>query len=119
MDQLRAELVHIDAVIRLFRPNFDPNSLPGRKRRHVRSDYFAHGEISRRSYEAMQDGTIVSASEIAFAAMHDKGLDPESDAKTRADFVRRITLQLNSLYRERTVEKIGSGRGVRWRLANS
>ena len=37
-----------------------------------------------------------------------KGLDPENDAKTRADFVHRVTLQLNSLYREGTVEKIGS-----------
>ena len=76
MDQLRAELVHIDAVIRLFRPNFDPNTIPGRKRRHVRSDYFAHGEISRRAYEAMQDGKVVQATDIAFAAMQDKGLDP-------------------------------------------
>jgi hypothetical protein len=28
--------------------------------------------------------------------------------KTRADFVQRVTLRLNSLYREGTVEKIGS-----------
>jgi hypothetical protein len=118
MDQFRAELVHIDAVIRLFRPGIDPTAIPGRKRRHVRSDYFAHGEISRRAYEAMQDDRIVAAADIAAEAMQDKRLDPKNDAKTRADFVRRITLQLNSLYREGTVEKIGRGRGVRWKLAN-
>jgi hypothetical protein len=40
-----------------------------------------------------------------------------SDAKTRTDFVRRLTLQLNALHRERLVEKIGRGRGVAPRAA--
>jgi hypothetical protein len=68
-DQLRTELVHIDAVIRLFCPDLDPSELPGRKRRHVRSDYFAHGEITRRAFDAMRGGKIVQAVEIAHAAM--------------------------------------------------
>lgn len=78
-DQLRAELVHIDAVLRLFKPSLDPNDIPARKRRHVRSDYFAHGEISRRAYDAMRDGKIVAGVDIAAVAIRDKGLDPEND----------------------------------------
>jgi hypothetical protein len=30
--------------------------------------------------------------------------------------VRRVTLQLNDLFREGTVEKIGRGRAMRWKL---
>jgi hypothetical protein len=45
-----------------------------------------------------------------------QGLDPETDRVTRTDFVRRVTLQLNDMYRKGKVEKIGSGRGMRWRL---
>ncbi|HEY3909551.1 MAG TPA: hypothetical protein VGM07_06640 [Stellaceae bacterium] len=116
-DQLRAELVHIDAVLRLFRPDLDPADIPARKRRHARSDYFAHGEITRRAYDAMRSGVIVAAADIASLAMADKGLDGANDAKTRADFVRRITMQLNAMARDGRVAKVGSGRGVKWKLA--
>jgi hypothetical protein len=58
-------------------------------------------------------GVIVSATDIAADAMRDKRLDPENDAKTRTDFVRRITLELKSLHREGTIKKIGS----RWTRA--
>jgi hypothetical protein len=116
-DQLRAELVHIDAVSRLFRPDLDPEAIPARKRRHTRSDYFAHGEISRRAYAAVRDDKTLAAVEIAAEAMRDKGLDPESDRATRIDFVRRITLQLNAMYREGNIAEVGNGRGVRWKLA--
>jgi hypothetical protein len=56
----------------------------------------------------MQDGKIVQASDIAFAAMRDQRARSRERRKERADFVHRVTLQLNSLYREGTVEKIGS-----------
>ena len=43
------------------------------------------------------------------AAMRAKGLDPDNDRVTRTDFLRRVTLQLNSLERNGKVEKIGRG----------
>ena len=45
--RLRAELVHLDAVLRMFRPNFKAEGLPIRHRRPTKSPYFAHGEFSR------------------------------------------------------------------------
>jgi hypothetical protein len=51
--------------------------------------------------------------------MRDKGLDPDSDAVTRTDFVRRVTLQLNDMYRKGKAEKIGRGRAMRWKLASA
>jgi hypothetical protein len=42
---------------------------------------------------------------------------PESDGAIRRDFVGRFLNTLHDLLRRGTVEKIGQGRGVRWRLA--
>ena len=54
IDQLRAELVHLDAVLRMFRPDFKAEGLPIRHRRPTKSPYFAHGELTKRIYDAMR-----------------------------------------------------------------
>jgi hypothetical protein len=117
VDRLRTELVHLDAVLRMFRPNFKAEGLPVRHRRPTKSPYFAHGELTKRIFDAMRTTGTVSSFEIAAAAMRDKGLDPESDPVTRTDFVRRVTLQLNDMVRKGKVEKVGRGRAMRWKLA--
>jgi hypothetical protein len=114
VDQLRTELVHLDAVLRLFRPDFKAEGLPVRHRRPTKSPYFAHGELTKRIYDAMRTGGTVSSFEIAADAMRDKGLDPENDKPTRTDFVRRVSLALGDMQRKGKVEKIGRGRAMRW-----
>lgn len=51
-DRLRAELVHLDAVLRMLRPDFKAEGLPVRHRRPTKSPYFAHGEMTRRIFDA-------------------------------------------------------------------
>jgi hypothetical protein len=116
IEQLRTELVHLDAVLRMFRPDFKTEGLPVRHRRPTKSPYFAHGELTKRIYDALRLNETVNSLEIAAKAMQDKGLDPERDPVTRTDFVRRVTLQLNTLERKHKVEKIGRGRAMRWGL---
>jgi hypothetical protein len=118
-DQLRTELVHLDAVLRMFRPDFKAEGLPIRHHRPTKSPYFAHGEMTKRIFDAMREHGTVTSLEIAIKAMRDKGLDPEADPVTRTDFVRRVTLQLNDMFRKRKVEKIGRGRAMRWKLAGA
>jgi hypothetical protein len=115
--RLRAQLVHIDATLRLFRPGVDLDALPKRKGRHYRSDYFAQGEISKRALEMMRDGREISSTDIADEAMRDKGLDPHNDSKTRTDFQRRIVMQLSHMYRDGVLVKTGLGRSAKWKLA--
>jgi hypothetical protein len=122
VDQLRADLVHIDATLRLLVPGIDLEEIPIRHRPHKRSPYFARGEITRTCMEAFRqaggDGWL-SADEIAVLAMVRKGLDPERDRRLRTDFVRRILQTLDSLERRYgRVAKSGSGRGIRWRLSD-
>ena len=116
IEQLRIELVHLDAVLRMFRPDFKSEGLPVRHRRPTKSPYFAHGELTKRIYDAMRISGSVASIKIAIAAMREKGLDPDNDPVTRTDFVRRVTLQLNDLVRKGRVEKIGRGRAMRWKL---
>ena len=101
----------------MFRPDFKVEGLPIRHRRPTKSPYFAHGELTKRIYNAMRISGMVASAEIAVAAMRDKGLDSENDSVTRTDFVRRVTLQLNDLVRKSKVEKIGRGRAMKWKLA--
>jgi hypothetical protein len=116
IDQLRTELVHLDAVLRMFRPDFKTAGLPVRHRRPTKSPYFAHGELTKRIYDGMRIGGTVTSFEIAAAAMRDKGLDPENDKPTRTDFVRRVSLALGDMQRKGKAEKIGRGRAMRWVL---
>lgn len=51
--------------------------------------------------------------------MRDKGLDPEADRKTRADFIKRILVSLHDLRNAGMIEKIGHSRGVKWTAKNT
>jgi hypothetical protein len=48
-------------------------------------------------------------------AMKDKGLG--DDRRVRATFVSRFLVRLDQLVEKGTVERIGSGNGVRWKLS--
>lgn len=115
--QHRADLVHLDATLRLFAPELEPESIAPKKPAAARSHYFATGELARRCLDTLRvaEGRVIAAEEIAVAAMRDKGLDPE-DRKIRSDFIQRVLNTLTALKGKGTVEKVGNGLGARWRL---
>jgi hypothetical protein len=106
---LQAELVHLDAVLRLFRPDFKAEGLPVRHRRPTQSPHFARGELTKRIFDALRINGAVTSFEVAAQAMRDKGLDPDNDKPTRTDFVRRVGLALGDMHRKGKVENIGRG----------
>ena len=61
IEHLRTELVHLDAVLRMFRPDFAAEALPIRHRRPTKSPYFAHGELTKRIYDAMRVSDSVAS----------------------------------------------------------
>jgi hypothetical protein len=117
VDRIRAELVHLDATLRLFDPYVIPDEIASRKRWPRRTDYFARGELTRLVFEALRENGTTAAGELAAAAMVARSV-PESDGAIRRDFVARFLNTLHDLLRRGTVEKIGQGRGVRWRLTS-
>jgi hypothetical protein len=111
VDKLQADLVHIDAVLRLY--GLEPAEIPTKGRMPVRSAYFGRNELSRRCRDMLREKGSIRADDVTMQAMRDKGLDPEN-RKLRADFTRRILVTLHDLVKAGAIEKIGHGRGVRW-----
>jgi hypothetical protein len=112
VDRLQADLVHIDAVLKIY--GLEPAEIPNKGRMPVRSTYFGRNELSRRCRDMLREKGSVRADDIAVQAMRDKGMDPEADRKTRTDFIRRILVSLHDMRKANMVEKVGHGRGVRW-----
>ena len=58
----------------------------------------------------------VKADDIAVLAMRKKCLDPETDRKSRNEFICRILVSLHELRKANLIDKVGHGCGVVWRL---
>ena len=114
LDKLQADIFHLDMVLRLY--GEEPQDIPTKGRMPVRSAFFGRNEITRRCYDLLREKGEIAADEVTVRAMREKGLDPEADRKQRTDFTRRILVSLHDLRRAGTVEKVGEGRGVRWKL---
>ena len=115
--ELKAQLIHLDATLRIFRPDFAAEGLPVKHRRRTKSPYFEHGEITERIFDMLHKYGTVSSADVAEQLMREKGLDPKHDRVVRTDFVRRVTLQMREQMQKGLIERTG-GRGPtsRWRL---
>ena len=115
LDKLQADIFHLDMVLRLY--GEEPADIPTKGRVPVRSAFFGRNEITRRCYDLLRENGEIAADDVTVRAMREKGLDPEADRKQRTDFTRRILVSLHDLRKVGTVDKVGHGRGVRWKLA--
>ena len=118
---MRATLIHWDYVIRdMSKGEIDPADIPSRQRFPRRGGQFAYREMSSIIYDVLRplpEGEAVPARRIVEHAMRVKGLDPEQDRDTRNDWINKFLHQLRSMAEQGALEKIGEGRGVRWRVA--
>jgi hypothetical protein len=115
-EQLRADLVHLDATLRILDPNTIPDDIGAIRIVPRRTDWFPRGEVTRRIYEALRDVPDVRAQDLADAAMAEKGV-PATDRMTRRLFVNLFLNTMHHLVRKGKLAKIGRGPGVRFRLA--
>jgi hypothetical protein len=117
LEQHRADLTHIDGVLRLFQPEHDPASIKPKRTYVRRTRYFARNELSRLSMDALRasDGRLMAADEIAGQIIEAKGFDA-ADAVLRKAIGDQCLALLRSLRKQETVEQVGLGRGVRWKL---
>ena len=84
LGQFRADLVHLDATIRLFVPAIEPETIPPKRIRQ--SDlWFEPGGLSRRVLDALRRaGAPIRAPDLVRAVMIDTGLDPADRAASSA-----------------------------------
>jgi hypothetical protein len=112
----RARLSHIDATIRIFSPETDPEAIPPR-RTYRRSGYFKSGELARLCLDELRkaDGTALATAAIARSILDAKELPHDPD------LVATVADRLQGYLRERAkrgdVIKTGNRRDAQWALA--
>lgn len=80
LSQLRADLVHLDAAIRIMSPDTDPEAIRPKKPSRKGCDWFGRGELARMVLDVLREAQgPLSSTEIARAIMERKGL-PVGDA---------------------------------------
>src|ERR1700751_2616132 len=101
LEQHRADLTHIDGVLRLFQPDRDPGEIKPKRVYARRTSYFARNELSRLVMDALRaaDGALRTTDEIAGQVIEAKGFDP-ADAALRAS-IRDQVLTLLRSFRKR------------------
>jgi hypothetical protein len=117
LEQHRADLTHIDGVLRLFQPDRDPGEIKPKRTYARRTRYFARNELSRLCMDALRaaDRALITTDDIAGRVIEAKGFDAADAALRKAIGEQALTL-LRSFRKRGTVEQIGQGRGVRWCL---
>jgi len=111
----KAEMVQLDAAIKLFAPSVTLAKREATK--FARSVHFVVGELSRRCQQALREagGQPVTADMLAVTAMREKGLDA-GDGELRADIARRFLWTFNRMLPRGTVVKTGYGADAHWAL---
>jgi hypothetical protein len=113
--QLRADLAHVEATIRILRPGIElPKVVP--KRVEYRPRYFKRGELTRLilDYIRQHAGEPITVADILPLAVGDRSL---SQAE-RASVATTIHQALHKIAKRGTIERITSeGRAVRWKLS--
>lgn len=116
LDQHRADLTHIDGVLRVLASDLDPETLRP-KRAYRRNRYFARNELSRLCLGVLRTaaGELLSADEIAGRMITAKGFDL-GDAILRAAIREQVGSTVKRLHRNEAIENIGAGRASKWKL---
>ena len=112
--QHRADLLHVDAVLRLFVPEFEPATIPPRAVRRPNS-WFKPGELARLVLDVLRTAPApLSIRAITGQVMQRHGLEPQ-DARTAERLRKPVT---NALTRQAAdlVERLQDGSLVTWRV---
>jgi hypothetical protein len=118
LDQHRADLTHIDGVLRVLASDLDPETIRP-KRVYRRNRYFARNELSRLCLGVLRTGAgeLLSTDEIAGRIIDAKRFDT-GDAILRAAIRQQVGSTVKRLHRNGAIENIGAGRASKWRLAD-
>ena len=112
--QHRADLLHVDAVLRLFAPEFEPATILPKAVRRPNS-WFKPGELARLVLDVLRKAPApLSIRAITGQVMQRRGLAPQ-DARTAERLRKPVS---NALARQAAdlVERLQDGTLVTWRV---
>ena len=118
LGQVRADLVHIDATIRLFAPKLEPETIQPRVIRR-RDDWFEAGEVKRRVLDTLRrSDQPMAAPGLVRAVMSERGLDP-ADRSVFAKVQLKVGANLRQLAaRGVLIRSTGKHGAVLWGIAD-
>jgi hypothetical protein len=109
----RADLTHIDATMRLFDPDIQPNEIHPKQRR-AHSAWFRHGECLRLIYDELRDAPHpMTTRELTERIMRIKAI-PVNDDRCRELMTKTLLGSLNRA--KETIARIEIAGAVSWRL---
>ena len=114
LGQHRADLLHVDAVLRLFAPDLEPATIGPRAVRRG-NEWFKPGELARLVLDVLRTAPApLSIRAITGQVMQRHGLEPQ-DARTAERLRKPVT---NALTRQAAdlVERLQDGPLVTWRV---
>lgn len=113
--KLAEDMKHVEAVIRMFDPAYDVRAIAVR-RRNRENPWFKRGEIIRAALDVLRatEGPMTTK-DICRRLLADKGVAEPTGAQIR-NLVGAVHRSLQG-HKGRTVEAVGEGMPVRWRLA--
>jgi hypothetical protein len=114
--QHRADLVHIDAVLRLCAPDVVPEEIAPKAVRK-RNDWFKPGELSRMVLDVLRIASApMTVRDIAVEVMQRRGLDT-TDART-GKLVTKLVHNAVTRQAADLVERVENGKVTAWRVAH-
>jgi hypothetical protein len=119
LDQYRADLTHIDGVLRILASDLDPETIRP-KQAYRRNRYFARNELSRLCLSVLRTaaGEPLSTDDIAARVITAKGFHA-ADGVLRAAIRDQVGSIVKRLHREGDIENSGAGRASKWKLAGA
>jgi hypothetical protein len=117
LDQHRADLTHIDGVLRVLAADLDPETIRP-KRIYRRNRYFARNELTRLCLAAFRTarGEAIRIDEITRQVIAAKGFDA-GDGILYKSIRDQVGDVVKRLQRCGDIESIGRGRGMWWKLS--
>jgi hypothetical protein len=107
--QHRADLTHIDGVLRVLASDLDPKTIKP-KRVYRRSRYFARNELSRLCLAMLRTAKEpLSVDDLVSQAMTVKGFDL-ADIILRTSIRKQVGSIVKRLHRQIAIENVGAGR---------
>lgn len=104
LDQARADLSHINAVMVLFA--HDPAQMLDYKPYSSMAKLFGYGELARLCKAALEAGGEMTGAEIAAKVIEAKGLDGR-DLVLAKTLTLQVAHTMNSLMQRKTVRRVG------------
>ncbi len=112
--QHRADLVHVDAVLRLYAPTLEPDSIAPKAVRR-RNDWFTPGELARLVLDVLRIApTALTMREITVAVMQRRGLDPDDGRSVH--LMGKLVSNAVSRQAADLVERVADGKTSAWRV---